>query len=555
MNGVAVTRRTGVPRGDRVGARAIMVQGTASSAGKSVICTALCRVFKQDGYRVYPFKSQNMALNSYVTLDGGEMGRAQVTQAEACGLEPHVDMNPILLKPHADTGSQVVILGRVFGNLTAREYYEHKPRLYRVIEEVYSRVRSRADIVVIEGAGSPAEINLNDRDFVNMGMASFADAPFILVGDIDRGGVFASLAGTMMLVDEDDRARVKGVIINKFRGDFEILKPGLEKLERIIRVPVLGVLPYMDLRIDDEDSVTEAFTRKEGGRDLRVVVVFLPHMSNFTDFTPLQREPDVALEYIDSPDAFGRPDLVILPGSKNTIGDLLYLRRSGMDEVIRRYHQAGGMVFGICGGFQMLGRRIADPHGMEGPAREVEGLGLLPVSTTIEREKRTVRVRGWVLENDSPLLGRCAGVEVGGYEIHMGVTEYPPATNGTGAGQHFCRITKALGYTGAEDVLLDGLDGVAAGARSEALDGWISGDGRAVGTYLHGVFESAGFVRRMLDSLRVARGLEPLGTTSEDYARFKDEQYDRLAAVFRRHVDVEAVYRIVFEHSESRTPA
>lgn len=522
-----------------------------------MICTALCRVFKQDGHRVYPFKSQNMALNSYVTREGGEMGRAQVAQAEACGLEPHVNMNPILIKPHADASSQVIVKGRVFGNFTAREYYDLKPHLYRMVEETYVEVRAAAGIVVIEGAGSPAEINLNHLDFVNMGMARIARAPVLLVGDIDKGGVFASIVGTMMLLDETDRARIKGVIINKFRGDFEILRPGLEKLENLTGVPVLGVIPYTDLRIDDEDSVTEAFARKEPGRELRVGVVLVPHMSNFTDFTPLQREPDVSLEYIDSPAAFGRPDLLIIPGSKNTIGDLLYLRQTGMEARIRRYYEEGGVVFGICGGFQMLGRGVGDPHGMEGHTRATQGLGLLPLVTEIGTEKRTARVRARVLPNDSAFLAGCAGVDVGGYEIHMGTTEYPTESGGRDCGEalaggrHFCRITEELGGDGRREPADLAAGSANGGGRGDAaLDGWISDDGRVAGTYLHGIFESGEFVRRMLDSLRGAKGLEPLVTSRGDYSGFRNEQYDRLASLFRQHVDVERIYRIVFEHRE-----
>ncbi|MCR4398603.1 MAG: cobyric acid synthase [Firmicutes bacterium] len=499
-----------------------MVQGTGSSVGKSVICTALCRVFARDGYRVYPFKSQNMALNSYVTCEGGEMGRAQVAQAEACGVEPHVNMNPILLKPNSDTCSQVIVSGRVLGNFTAGEYYELKPRLRRVVRRAYSEVLSAADIVVIEGAGSPAEINLNDGDFVNMGMARIARAPVILVGDIDRGGVFASLVGTMALLSPRDRERVRGVIINKFRGDIHILEPGLRKLERLMRVPVLGVLPYTDVLVDDEDSATEAFLRRGAARDVRVGVVFLPHMSNFTDFTPLQREPDVSLEYIGSPSSFGRPDLVVIPGSKNTMGDLSYLREAGLDRSILRYHGEGGVVFGICGGFQMLGRRIADPFGVEGPVEAAEGLGLLPVETVMRRGKRTTRTVARILPNKSPLMSNCTGLEVTGYEIHMGQTSYP-----SDAG-HLCRVVRG------------------ASPSEEGFDGWVSEDGRVIGTYLHGIFENDRFVRVMLDSLRALKGLEPLRVSAGDYAAYKSRIYDDLAERFRRHVDVERIYGIIF---------
>ena len=367
-------------------AKCIMVQGTMSGAGKSLLCAALCRIFAQDGYRVAPFKSQNMALNSFVTRDGAEMGRAQVVQAQAAGTEPDVRMNPILLKPSSDVGSQVIVNGRARGQMSAADYFRMKRSLIPDILEAYNSLAAENDIIVIEGAGSPAEINLKADDIVNMGLAKLVDAPVLLAGDIDRGGVFAQLYGTVELLEADERARIRGLIINKFRGDVEILRPGLTQLEELTHVPVAGVVPWMELDLDEEDSLSQHFSARREGKPLDVAVIRLPRISNFTDFAPLERHPAVGLRYVDRVQALGRPDLVILPGTKSTLADLSWLRQSGLEGTILRLVGKGVPVIGICGGFQMLGRTLEDPQGVEGGG-SMHGMGLLPVATTFSRKK------------------------------------------------------------------------------------------------------------------------------------------------------------------------
>ena len=342
-------------------AKNIMIQGTMSNAGKSLLAAGLCRIFKQDGYRVAPFKSQNMALNSFITEAGGEMGRAQVVQAEAAGVKPDVRMNPILLKPTTDVGSQVIVNGVAMGNMRAMEYYRRKREFIPQIMEAYNGLAAENDIIVIEGAGSPAEINLKQQDIVNMGMAELVDAPVLLVGDIDRGGVFAQLYGTIALLEEQERKRIKGTIVNKFRGDRAILQPGIDILEKICGVPVAGVIPYTHVDIDDEDSLSTRFTRESSRKAIDIAVIKLPRISNFTDVSPLERFPNVSVRYIERPDALKEPDLILIPGTKSTIADLLWLRQSGLEAAILHCHDRGAVVFGICGGFQMLGATVSDP--------------------------------------------------------------------------------------------------------------------------------------------------------------------------------------------------
>ena len=361
-------------------AKCIMVQGTCSNAGKSLLCAALCRIFKQDGYRVAPFKSQNMALNSFITADGKEMGRAQVVQAEAAGLAPDVRMNPVLLKPTSDVGSQVIVMGEARGNRTAREYWGDKRALIPVVRQAYDSLAAEYDIIVIEGAGSPAEINLKQDDIVNMGLARLVDAPVLLVGDIDRGGVFASLYGTVKLLDEDEQARIRALIINKFRGDVEILRPGLVQLEELTGKPVAGVVPYGKFDIDDEDSLSERLDRTGGAALVKIAVVRLPRLSNFTDFSALSRVPGVGVSYADKPAQLADADLIILPGTKATLADLRWLRESGMEAQILKQHAAGTPVFGVCGGYQIMGRSVSDPVGAEGGG-SLRGMGLLPIDT------------------------------------------------------------------------------------------------------------------------------------------------------------------------------
>lgn len=512
--------------------KSIMIQGTASSVGKSIIAAGLCRVFMQDGYKVAPFKSQNMALNSFITRDGREMGRAQVVQAEAAGVEPSVEMNPVLLKPVTDSKSQVIINGEVYKNMTASEYHDFKPELAGMVRDAFESLASKQDIVVIEGAGSPAEINLRDRDFVNMGMAEIADAPVILVGDIDKGGVFAALAGTMLLLAEDERSRVKGVIINKFRGDISILEPGLRMLEDIIRVPVLGVLPYAELNIDDEDSLAERFQQNlhTGENDIDAAIVKLPHISNFTDFNALECIEGVKVRYIDKPCEIHDPDLIIIPGTKNTLGDLLYIRQIGLEAEIRRLNAGGTVVFGICGGYQMLGREINDPYKTESDLIKIEGMGLLNTKTTFQQKKITTQVEASISDGEGILKG-LKNMKISGYEIHMGITEC------TG------ECIPYLDYYNT----LDEKTRPSAGVRNA--------EGNVYGTYIHGFFDNMEFTRSLLKNIHELHKLHVLNECNNtqlkqdlefsNFNNFKEQQYDKLAGLIRENLDMDAIYKII----------
>ena len=527
----------------------LMIQGTMSNAGKSLLTAGILRVLKQDGFRAAPFKSQNMALNSYITKDGLEMGRAQVMQAEAAGIEPSVCMNPILLKPTSDVGSQVIVSGRVRGNYTAREYFRMKKDLIPDILSAYEELKKQTDIIVIEGAGSPAEINLKADDIVNMGLAGLVDAPVLLVGDIDRGGVFAQLLGTVSWMDEEERRRVKGFIINKFRGDEKLLSPGPEMLYERCGIPTIGVLPYLNLTIDDEDSLSEqledrkrtdrAAGRTAAGEDMiRIAVIRLPHLSNFTDLTPLTRYAFVSLRYVDSAAQIERADgidLIVLPGTKNTIRDMEWLRDSGLEAAIRDKVSAGCRLIGICGGYQMLGGRITDETGSEGGG-DVRGMGLLPITTAFTPEKRRTRIKGTVC-GMPPEWRTLAGLSVDGYEIHMGESRYhadgAPGTDGGGS-------VPEMGNTGGcapFSILSDGrADGCAAG--------------RVLGTYLHGLLETDEFTGRLLLLLGVEKGLdrnrlEKAIADTAAYHAFKESQYDLLADAVRKHVDMERIYEII----------
>lgn len=492
--------------------KAIMVQGTMSNAGKSLLCAGLCRVFRQDGYRVAPFKSQNMALNSFITKEGLEMGRAQAVQAEAAGVEPSVRMNPVLLKPVTDMGSQVIVNGEVRGNMSASEYYAMKQALIPEIMTAYASLAAENDIIVIEGAGSPAEINLKKGDFVNMGMAKLAEAPVLLVGDIDRGGVFAQLYGTVALLDEDERDMVKATIINKFRGDVKLLGDGLSMLENLTHKPVAGVLPYLDVDIDDEDSLSERLTRKQIDAMLDIAVVRLPRLANFTDFTALGATPGVEVRYVRSPKELGAPDLIILPGTKSTISDLKWLRQGGLEAAIKKLAAQGVPLFGVCGGYQMLGEHISDEEGAEGGG-EIDGMGLLPVATEFTVEKRRTRVAGKVLSTGG-ILAALSGMEVEGYEIHMGRT--------------------TLNEGGRSLVLLE----------NGAEDGCQKGS--AYGTYLHGFFDSAPCREALLCALCTKKGVS-CDVDHFDLKAYKESQYDLLASAVREHLDMELIYRILEE--------
>lgn len=493
-------------------AKSIMIQGTMSGVGKSLLCAALCRIFRQDGLRAAPFKSQNMALNSYVTRDGLEMGRAQVMQAQAAGTEPDVRMNPILLKPCSDTGSQVIVNGEVRGQMPAAQYFGYKTRLIPEILAAYRSLAAEYDVIVIEGAGSPAEINLKQNDIVNMGLARLVNAPVLLAGDIDRGGVFAQLVGTAALLEPEELARVRGLIINKFRGDAEILRPGLAMLEEKTGLPVLGVVPYLQVDIDDEDSLAPRLERTASRKPLDVAVIRLPHISNFTDFAPLEAHPLMGVRYVRRSGELGRPDLLILPGTKNTTGDLLWFRQSGLEAAALKLAEAGIPVLGICGGYQMLGRTLRDPEGTEGDGpRSLRGMGLLPTDTVFLPRKTRARVRGEVV------AGILTGACVAGYEIHSGAT----ARNDCGEGLDFCRLE---------------------GGRA---DGCVRGN--VSGTYLHGLFDSGEAAEALAQALCRQKGLDYETTSPVERTAYLDVQYDILAKGVRSALDMEAVYRILEE--------
>lgn len=479
----------------------IMLQGTMSNAGKSLLAAGLCRIFRQDGYTVAPFKSQNMALNSFVTADGGEMGRAQVVQAECAGIAPDVRMNPILLKPTTDSGSQVIVNGRVAGNMSAAEYYRRKSELLPAVMEAYESLSAQYDVIVIEGAGSPAEINLKRDDFVNMGLAKLVDAPVLLIGDIDRGGVFAQLYGTAALLEEDERAHLKGLIVNKFRGDRTILEPGLRMLEELCGVPVAGVVPYTHVDVDDEDSLSERFSRGGARGLLDIAVVRLPRISNFTDFSPFERFENVSLRYVGSVSELGAPDMIILPGTKSTIADLRWLRESGLEAAIAREAQRGALVFGVCGGYQMLGRRVSDPDGVESAGlSEIRGMGLLDIETVFRGEKVQRQTSG-ELSGVSGLLSGLNGLKYEGYEIHMG-------RSGEGLPALF-------------------------------------GGGNVYGSYVHGVFDAPEVTEMILRALCAQRGVDFAALGSFDLAEYKNRQYDKLADAVRAGLDMDFVYRVL----------
>lgn len=492
-------------------AKAIMVQGTMSNSGKSFITAGLCRIFKQDGYRVAPFKSQNMALNSYITEDGLEIGRAQAMQAQAAGVKPTTDMNPILLKPTSNVGSQVIVNGEVMGNMKAMDYYANKTALIPEVMKAYERLDREYDLIVIEGAGSPAEINLKDNDIVNMGMAKMAKAPVLLVGDIDRGGVFASLYGTVKLLDADEQTMIKGLVINKFRGDVDILKPGLSMIEDLTQIPVVGVVPMEYVDIDDEDSLSDRLeqTAVLGGVD--VAVIRLPHISNFTDFSTLERMDGVSLRYVKNKAMLGNPDLILLPGTKNTMDDMAWLRQCGLEGAILRCHEAGVPVVGICGGFQMLGELLEDPFCVE-HGGSMRGMGLLNTKTVFEEAKTRTQIKGRVIAADG-VFALMEGMAVTGYEIHMGVT-------------------KNLGKCQPMILLEDG--------RTDAL---ANESFSVFGSYLHGLFDAPEVVRALVGKIMESKGLE--AGTIMDMDSYRESQYDKLAGLVRSSLDMDKIYEIV----------
>jgi len=494
--------------------KSIMIQGTGSGVGKSVLVAALCRILKRDGYRVAPFKAQNMALNSYVTIKGEEMGRAQVVQAEAAKLEPEVEMNPILIKPTADTKAQAIVLGKPMGNFEAMEYYRFKSNFLKVIKESYQKLAKKFEIIVIEGAGSPAEINLMERDIVNMRVARMTKSPVILVGDIDKGGVFAWIWGTIDLLPLEDKKKIKGVIINKFRGDRKILEPGLKLLEKKIHSPVLGVIPcFKDIRIQEEDSLSLKYRNFSKKGEIKVEVVYLPHISNFTDFDYLKEEREVSLKFTGRGESLGDPDVIIIPGSKNTLDDLFYLREKGYAKKIINLAKNGKIVVGICGGFQMLGEYIEDAYHLESNRKLIEGLNLLNTYTKIEKKKITHQIKAIPLKifDSSQILT--------GYEIHTGRTKL---------GKNVNPLFKIIQRSRQE---------------VEILDGAINKENNVFGTYIHGIFDNNKFRREFINYVRKRKGLPLLKNNNKCINR--EEEYEKLADLVKDNLNKNLFYQIL----------
>lgn len=476
----------------------LMVLGTCSNAGKSLIAAGICRILKNRGYKVAPYKSQNMALNSFITEDGLEMGRAQVVQAEAAGVKPDVRMNPILLKPNSDTGSQIILHGEVYGNYTAALYYEEKEFFEREAVKALEELERDFDYIIMEGAGSASEINLKSKDIVNMGLAKKVDAPVIIVGDIDRGGVFGALAGTMLLFDDEERELVKGVIINKFRGNIDILKPGLEMIEDIIKRPVLGVVPYMEVDIDDEDSLSMKEKGSKVSGFIDIVVIRTPRISNFTDFNAFEQFEGVGVRYVKSPREIGDPDMIIIPGTKSTMGDLKWLRETGMETRIQKHASKGKPVFGICGGYQMLGQYLKDEHGVEGGG-EMKGIGLLPHSTEFS-ESKTRKSQIGKLANVNGIFKGLSGMEYEGYEIHMGISP---------------------GF------------------------GNIINEENIYGTYIHGIFDRSEISTEIINSLMKSKGIEVSHKDVIDMDKYKEKQYEILAENLEKAIDVDKLLAVL----------
>lgn len=484
----------------------IFVQGTMSSAGKSLIVAGLCRIFSQDGYRVAPFKSQNMALNSYVTANGLEMGRAQVMQAEASRIEPSVYMNPILLKPTGNSVSQVIVNGEVVGNMSSKEYFEYKTSLKEDILKATAKLEEIADIIVVEGAGSPVELNLKSNDIVNMGLAKMLDAPVILVGDIDRGGIFPQLIGTMSLLEQEERDRVCGLIVNKFRGDRALFEDGVGILEEKSGTEVLGVMPFIKLNLEDEDSVSDKLDRKIS-KNACIGIIKLPHISNFTDFDVFEQVENLSVGYITRKEELDNVGLLIIPGSKNTIEDMEYLKATGMDAAIKDYAKKGNVIFGICGGYQLLGETIEDPYGVENGG-SISGLGLLPVKTTLTKEKMRTQKNGRITKANGA-LSKLSGVEYEGYEIHMGNT-----------------------------TCIESLDEF-----TDSMTGYSKEN--IYGSYIHGIFDKKDVLSVVVDYLKERTGLDIISEEVSDYKDIKDREFDRLAEAMRQNLNIPKIYEIL----------
>ncbi|MFZ7988281.1 cobyric acid synthase [Fusobacterium watanabei] len=488
----------------------LMIVGTSSGAGKSLFVTALCRIFYKDKYKVSPFKSQNMALNSYITKDGKEMGRAQVVQAEASGLEPDVNMNPILLKPSTMNKIQIIVCGKSIGNMSGAEYNQYKKNLIPVLKETYSKIENENDIVVIEGAGSPAEINIKEEDISNFAMARIADAPVILVADIDRGGVFASIYGTIMLLNEEDRKRIKGIVINKFRGNKEVLKSGFDIIENLTGVKTLGVIPYTNIDIEDEDSLSEkykSFKLNKNSNKIKISVIKLKHISNVTDIDALSIYNDVEIQFVTERSQIGNEDLIIIPGSKNTIDDLKWLKESGIaDEIIKRA-RTETIILGICGGFQILGNKVKDPYHIEGDIEELNGLGLLDLETIMENEKTLVQYKGKLSVNNG-ILKNLNNFEIKGYEIHQGITQ-----------------GNEKNLTTDDRTIFVNRDSI-------------------IATYLHGIFDNKNFTDVLLNEIRRRKGLEEVNNNIS-YEEYKLKEFDKLEKLVRENVDIDEIYKII----------
>ncbi|WP_338953959.1 cobyric acid synthase [Fusobacterium nucleatum] len=488
----------------------LMIVGTSSGAGKSLFVTALCRIFYKDKYKVSPFKSQNMALNSYITKDGKEMGRAQVVQAEASGLEPDVNMNPILLKPSTMNKIQIIVCGKSIGNMSGAEYNQYKKNLIPVLKETYSKIENENDIVVIEGAGSPAEINIKEEDISNFAMARIANAPVILVADIDRGGVFASIYGTIMLLNEEDRKRIKGIVINKFRGNKEVLKSGFDIIENLTGVKTLGVIPYTNIDIEDEDSLSEkykSFKLNKNSNKIKISVIKLKHISNVTDIDALSIYDDVEIQFVSERSQIGNEDLIIIPGSKNTIDDLKWLKESGIaDEIIKRA-RTETIIFGICGGFQILGNKVKDPYHIEGDIEELNGLGLLDLETIMENEKTLVQYKGKLVV-DNGILKNLNNFEIKGYEIHQGITQ--------GNEKNLTTDNRTI-FVNRDNI---------------------------IATYLHGIFDNKNFTDVLLNEIRRRKGLEEVNNNIS-YEEYKLKEFDKLEKLVRENVDIDEIYKII----------
>ena len=502
----------------------IMLLGTGSNVGKSIIAAGLCRIFYQDGYSVAPFKSQNMALNSYITKDGKEMGRAQVVQAEAANIEPEAFMNPILLKPTTDRKSQVIVNGKVYKNMDAREYFAYKHNLKKDIMTAYNHIRENFDICVLEGAGSPAEINLKEDDIVNTGMAEMADSPVLLVADIDRGGVFAAIYGTVMLLEENERKRIKGVIINKFRGDKSLLTSGIEMIEKLTDIPVLGVVPFVPLGIEEEDSLgIDKYNEKKEGK-IKISVIKLKHISNFTDIDALSHYNDVSLKYVTKSSELGNEDIIIIPGSKNTVEDMKDLIEKNIGREIVRIAKKGTPVFGICGGFQIMGQKIMDPEKIESDLKEISGLGLLDIETVMKSDKTTTQYKNTV-KNVSGILTGTEGMEIKGYEIHQGYS-YP--------------VNEKNEENNNSENILKNDTGCLFG--EEKLKGAVKDN--IAGTYIHGIFDNSEFTSHFLNEVRKLKGLDRIDENFS-YSDYKNREYDKLAEVLRENIDIKKIYEIM----------